>query len=200
MTSKSLLRHPLCKSTLAEMAEGTRFQRMYPDSYANLVAPEKVQRFIICTGQVYYALHRTREANQLNDIAIARVEQISPFPFDLVAEYADKYPNAKIIWAQEEPMNMGAWTYVEPRIITALKHSKTHAGQLPTFAGRDPTGSVATGNKKQHQKEEIDLLAHALLGEYRKPKKVSFLSVLMLFIVTNVVVDGIRSSRLELKE
>jgi hypothetical protein len=72
---------------------------------------------------VYYDLAAARDANpkQFGDVAIARVEQISPFPFDLVAEEQKRFPNAEIVWAQEEPMNMGAWTYVQPRIETALK-------------------------------------------------------------------------------
>jgi 2-oxoglutarate dehydrogenase E1 component len=172
MTSKSLLRHPMCKSTLAEMAKGTHFTRLYPETSASLLADNKINKVIFCTGQVYFALARTRDANQMNDIAIVRVEQISPFPFDLVAQQADRYPNAKVVWAQEEPLNMGAWSYAEPRIITALKHTQHHKNKVPTYAGRDPTGAVATGSKKQHEKEEIALLSHALLGEFRQPKKV----------------------------
>ena len=174
MTSKSLLRHPLCKSSLEDMAEGTRFKRAIPEVATNLLPDEKINRVIFCSGQVYYALARTREANEMKDIAIVRVEQISPFPFDLVAQEADRYKNAKIVWAQEEPMNMGSWTYVEPRIETALEHSQNHKGKSPSYAGRDPTGSVATGLKKMHEKEEMALLSQALLGEFRKPKKISF--------------------------
>ncbi len=174
MTSKSLLRHPMCKSALADMAEGTQFQRAIPETSTTLAPNQKINKVIFCTGQVYYALQRTRDANQMNDIALVRVEQISPFPFDLVAAYADQYPNANITWAQEEPMNMGAWTYVEPRITTALKNTKNHQTKIPVFAGREPTGSVATGSKKQHEKEEIALLSYALLGEFRQPKKMAF--------------------------
>ena len=171
MTSKSLLRHPMCKSSLAEMADGTKFTRLYGETATNLRPADKINKLILCTGQVYYALARTREANQMDDIAIARVEQISPFPFDLVSQFADQYPNAQIVWAQEEPMNMGAWTYVDRRIETALLHTQHHKNKRPVFAGRDPTGAVATGNKKKHEQEEIALLSQALLGEVRKPTK-----------------------------
>lgn len=174
MTSKSLLRHPMCKSSMEEFAEGTRFARLIPEVSTTLRPADKINRLIFCSGQVYYALARTREANQMDDVAIVRVEQISPFPVDLVAKEAERYPNAKVVWAQEEPMNMGGWTYVEPRIETALRHTKTHVGQRPAFAGRAPTGSVATGIKKMHVAEEVDLLSHALLGEFRKPKKTAF--------------------------
>lgn len=167
--SKALLRHSLCKSTLADMATGTEFTRLYGE--VQEIAPaDKVKKLILCSGQVYMALSRTREINKIQDVAIARVEQISPFPFDLVKEQADKYPNAtSVVWCQEEPMNMGAWDYVDPRIETALAHSEHHQGVRAEFAGRQPTGAVATGNKKQHEHEEISLLSHALLGEFRKP-------------------------------
>lgn len=155
------------------MSADTEFSRLLPEAATNLRKEDKINRVIFCTGQVYYALSRTREANKIDDIAIVRVEQISPFPYDLVLEQADKYPNAKFVWAQEEPMNMGAWSYVEPRIETALNKSKQHAGKRPAYAGRDPTGSVATGIKKMHVKEEMNLLSMALLGEFRKPKKVN---------------------------
>lgn len=169
LTSKSLLRHPLCKSSLAEMAEGTKFTRVYGDSHQH---PERVKRVVLCTGQVFYALLKTRQANQWdNDVALVRVEQLSPFPFDLVAKYADMYPQAEVVWAQEEPANMGAWTYVDRRIEAALRHSKHHSGKRPQYAGREPTGAVATGNKKQHEQEEVAVLSKALLGEVRKVGK-----------------------------
>jgi 2-oxoglutarate dehydrogenase E1 component len=162
----------MCKSSLADMAEGSRFKRLIPE-VATLRPDEKINKVIFCTGQVYYALARSREANKIDDIAIVRVEQISPFPFDLVRDQAERYPNASIVWAQEEPMNMGAWTYVEPRIETALRHSENHKTKRPAYAGRDPTGAVATGNKKMHEQQEWNLLSQALLGEMRQPKKVS---------------------------
>lgn len=82
MTPKSLLRHPLCRSTLDEMGPGTRFHRFIPDS--GVTPGEDVKRLVLCTGKVYYDLVQEREARGITDIAIARVEQISPFPFDLV--------------------------------------------------------------------------------------------------------------------
>jgi 2-oxoglutarate dehydrogenase E1 component len=174
LTSKSLLRHPMCKSSLNDMAAGTQFQRLINETDPEIVnGGSKVKKVIFCSGQVYYALAKTREANNMKDIAIARVEQISPFPYQKVLETADQFPEAEIVWAQEEPLNNGAWTYVEPRIETALTKSKFHAGKRIKYAGRDPSGSVATGNKKQHEKEELNLLSKALVGEIRKPTKVS---------------------------
>jgi 2-oxoglutarate dehydrogenase E1 component len=159
---------------MADMADDKEFLRLIPEDSTELLPKPQVEKLVFCSGQVYYALARAREANQLKNVAIARVEQISPFPFDLVQQQASAYPNAEIVWAQEEPMNMGAWSYVEPRIVTALKETETHKDKRPFYAGRDPTGSVATGNKKMHEQEEYSLLSEALLGEARKPKKVFF--------------------------
>lgn len=169
--SKSLLRHPLARSTLSEMVTGTRFKKLIPESDSTIKA-DRVNRLIFCSGQVYYALQKARQANKLNNIAIARIEQLSPFPYDQFLNECDRYPNASIVWCQEEPINLGPWFYVEPRIESALKASKSHKGKRASYAGREPTAAVATGHKKQHLAEEYALLAEALLGEARIPKKV----------------------------
>ncbi|KAI0035818.1 2-oxoglutarate dehydrogenase complex E1 component mitochondrial precursor [Vararia minispora EC-137] len=158
--SKSLLRHPLARSTLEEMIEETSFQRYIPEESTDLVAPEEIRRHILCTGQVYYTLVAEREKRGLRDVAISRVEQISPFPYDLVTPHLDKYPNADLLWCQEEPLNNGAWTYIGPRIHTAAKQTEHHKGKYPYYAGRDPTSSVATGSKIQHKKE-VETLVNA---------------------------------------
>ncbi|KAJ1971381.1 2-oxoglutarate dehydrogenase E1 component [Dimargaris xerosporica] len=171
--SKSLLRHPLARSTLDEMVGNTHFQQYIPDPHPeSLVAPEQVERHILCSGQVYYALLRARDLNKIDNVAISRVEQISPFPYDQVKEHCDKYPNAEIVWCQEEPMNFGAWSYLEPRITTCLGQTQHHQGKSPRYAGRDPNAAVATGLKKQHYLQEWSLLSQALLGEDRKPKDI----------------------------
>ena len=80
-----------------------------------------MRRIIMCSGKVYYDLFEYRAKHKITDVAIFRVEQISPFPFDGVTEEQARFPKAEIVWAQEEPLNMGAWTYVEPRIESALR-------------------------------------------------------------------------------
>ena len=99
------------------------------------------------TGQVYFTLIEAREKRGIKDIAISRVEQLSPFPYDLITPHLDKYPNASLLWCQEEPLNNGAWSYVGPRIYTAAGQTEHHKGKYPLYAGRDPTSSVATGSK-----------------------------------------------------
>lgn len=170
-TSKSLLRHPLARSTLADMAAGTRFQKLIPAAHPD---PAKVSRLIFCSGQVYYTLQRSIAANRLANVAVARIEQLSPFPWDQFAAECDRFPQATdIVWAQEEPMNLGPWSYMEPRFYTALQHlSAHHKGKRARYAGRRVTAAVATGFKYQHMAEEHELLAQALLNEKKEPKAV----------------------------
>ncbi|PFH53356.1 hypothetical protein AMATHDRAFT_55273 [Amanita thiersii Skay4041] len=152
--SKSLLRHPKARSTLDEMVGETHFQRYLPEPHTeDLVAPEEIKRHILCTGQVYYTLLAEREARGIKDVAISRIEQLSPFPYDLVTPHLEKYPNASLLWCQEEPLNNGAWSYVGPRIYTAAGQTEYHKHKYPRYAGREPTSSVATGSKIQHKRE-----------------------------------------------
>ncbi|KAF9186897.1 2-oxoglutarate dehydrogenase E1 component, partial [Haplosporangium sp. Z 767] len=97
---------------------------------------------------------------------------LNPFPYDRVKEHCDKYPNAEIVWCQEEPLNMGAWAHVGPRIRTSLRETTNHANKEARYAGREPSASVATGNKKVHLAEEYAFLAEALTGEARVPETV----------------------------
>ena len=123
-TPKSLLRHKSAVSSLSDMAEGSFFQRVIPDTLpalASSAGAKKVRKVVFCTGKVYYDLAKHRADSNIHDVALVRVEQIAPFPFDLVAEQIKRYPNASVTWAQEEPRNMGAWTYVAPRIMTATR-------------------------------------------------------------------------------
>lgn len=129
MQPKSLLRLPASCSDMSEISEGTRFQRLIPDPEP-LDADADIKRLVFCSGKVYFDLARAREMNGITvrhaaqptgsyppspacltlllivtvqDVAIARVEQIAPFPFDMVAEQADRYPNAEIVWCQVRP-------------------------------------------------------------------------------------------------
>ncbi|KAH9891557.1 thiamine diphosphate-binding protein [Cubamyces lactineus] len=153
--SKSLLRHPRARSELSDM-------RYIPEPHSHdLVAPEQIRRHILCTGQVYYTLLQEREEKGIKDVAISRLEQLSPFPYDLLTPHLDKYPNADLLWCQEEPMNNGAWSYVGPRILTAANETQHHKGKYPLYAGREPTSSVATGSKALHKKQIEQFLAEA---------------------------------------
>jgi len=121
MTPKSLLRHPECRSSFDEMLPGTEFKRMILDAGPAGQNPSSVKKVLFCTGKVYYDLLKERRERGLEDqIAIHTIEQISPFPFDIMKKVTDQYCNAELCWVQEEHKNMGAWTYVQPRTQTAI--------------------------------------------------------------------------------
>jgi 2-oxoglutarate dehydrogenase E1 component len=163
MTPKSLLRHSACKSPLVDFSEGSRFQRLIPDSGVTIANPAAVKTLVFCSGKVYYDLHQERAKQHLDNVAIARVEQISPFPFDKVAKEALKYPNAEIVWTQEESKNMGAWAYVQPRFATALKYfNKDSKRASLRYCGRGPSASPATGSATVHRQEQDALIADTL--------------------------------------
>ncbi|KZS99008.1 2-oxoglutarate dehydrogenase E1 component [Sistotremastrum niveocremeum HHB9708] len=161
--SKALLRHPAARSDIEEMMADSHFLRYIPDPHPEeLKKPEEIRRHILCTGQVYYTLLKERQDRGIDDVVISRIEQISPFPYDLLTPHLDKYPNAELLWCQEEPLNCGAWTYVGARILTAANETEHHKGKFPQYAGREPTSSVATGSKLQHKKEIAQFLEGAL--------------------------------------
>nr|CAB3264555.1 2-oxoglutarate dehydrogenase-like, mitochondrial [Phallusia mammillata] len=156
-TPKSLLRHPLARSSFDDMLPGTEFQRIIPDSGPASEEPEKTRRVIFCTGKIYYDILKERDERGLTkDVAITRVEQIAPFPFDLVHAECEKYPNAGIHWLQEEHKNMGFYDYCKPRMRTACNWSRrVH------YTGRAPEAAPAAGSKSKHVKEHKKLLDDA---------------------------------------
>ncbi|KAJ5504186.1 Dehydrogenase E1 component [Penicillium fimorum] len=162
--SKSLLRHPLARSDIEALNGESHFQWIIPDEGHGTVidAPEKIERVILCSGQVYAALLKHREANGIRNTAITRIEQLHPFPWAQLKENLDSYPNAKdIVWAQEEPLNAGAWSYAQPRIESLLNATEHHHRRHVLYAGRAGSASVATGLKAVHLKEEQELLEDA---------------------------------------
>lgn len=160
--SKSLLRHPLARSPIEEFVGDSHFQWIIPDPEhvtGGISSPEEIQRVILCSGQVYVALHKHRASKEIKDTAITRIEQLNPFPWAQLKENLDMYPNAKtIVWCQEEPLNAGGWSFTQPRIETLLNETKHHDRKHVMYAGRNPSASVATGLKASHMKEEMDLL------------------------------------------
>merc|ERR1719290_198010 len=159
MTPKSLLRHPECKSSFDECTPGTEFQRMLLDQGPASANPASVQKILFCTGKVYYDLIKERRERGLEDkIAIHTIEQISPFPFDIMKRVTEQYSNAELFWVQEEHKNMGAWSYVQPRTQTAV--GGYH--RLLQYIGRDCAPSPATGSKAAHKKELSAFLDKAM--------------------------------------
>lgn len=148
-TPKSLLRHPEARSSFDEMLPGTHFKRIISECGPASHNPESVKRLLFCTGKVYYELNKERSTREMDaDVAITRLEQLSPFPFDLLEKEVQKYPNAELVWCQEEHKNQGYYDYVKPRLRTTIDRSKP-----VWYAGRDPAAAPATGNKKNHLTE-----------------------------------------------
>lgn len=108
---KKLLKFRGASSNIEEFSGQTRYLPLIPDKHPKLLAPEKVRKVILCSGQVYYDLEAAREKDGKNDIAILRVESLCPFPFKEIILELQKYKNASLTWAQEEPKNAGSWLY-----------------------------------------------------------------------------------------
>jgi len=160
MTPKSLLRHKLAVSSLADMAEGSHFSFVL-NELDTLVAPEQVKRVVICSGKVYYDLLAERREKGVKDVAILRLEQIFPFPEKTLATALQPYANADVVWCQEEPANMGAWSFVDRRLEKVLAGNGGRATR-PSYAGRIDAASPATGLAKVHAAEQMALVRDAL--------------------------------------
>jgi 2-oxoglutarate dehydrogenase E1 component len=160
MAPKSLLRHKLCVSTLEQMGPDSNFQRVLGEGEIQ-VAKEGVKRVVLCSGKVYYDLVQQRTERKIDDVAIIRVEQIYPWPRDLLIEQIGQYPNADLIWCQEEPANMGAWSFVLPRLQYILDIVSC-INKRPVYVGRAASASPATGYMSAHTKEQQLLVEQAL--------------------------------------
>jgi len=160
MTPKSLLRHKLAVSSLADFGPGSAFQYVIPEIDA--IAPDdKVKRVVLCTGKVYYDLLQERRDKGVKDVAIVRVEQLYPFPQASLTKALAGYRNAEVVWCQEEPENMGAWTFMDRRIEGVLSEIKIKA-KRPHYVGRVAAASPATGLAKVHQQQQEALVREAL--------------------------------------
>ncbi len=167
MTPKSLLRHPLAVSSADEFLTGSTFHRVLCDdaergkSDFQLAADDDIKRVVICSGKVYYDLLAARNENALNDVYLLRLEQFYPFPQQSLSKDLARFPNARIIWCQEEPKNQGGWTFVEPNLEWVLNRIN-HDCTRPQYAGRNASASPATGLASRHKAEQESLVATAL--------------------------------------
>ncbi|XP_043537581.1 2-oxoglutarate dehydrogenase, mitochondrial-like [Chiloscyllium plagiosum] len=131
------------------MLPGTEFLRGIVEDGPAAQKPEEVKRLLFCTGKVYYELAKERKSRSLEaEVAITRLEQLSPFPFDVVEEEAKKYANAELLWCQEEHKNQGYYEYVKPRIRATTRRERP-----VWYVGREPASAPATGNKNTHLQE-----------------------------------------------
>jgi 2-oxoglutarate dehydrogenase E1 component len=155
ITPKSLLRLPAAASTLDDLTSGG-FQPLIDDR--EIKAPGAVERLVLCSGKLYYDLIEARKKSGEERIVILRLEQFYPFPLTKLRETIANYPKARqLVWAQEEPQNMGGWTFVEPRLEALLP-----ACDRPIYVGRSASASPATGSYSIHQLEQNELISKAL--------------------------------------
>ena len=174
MTPKSLLRHKRCVSTLEEFGPGTTFHRVYWDdaqTEGRLKADKDIRRVVLCTGKVYFDLLEERDKRGIDDIYLMRVEQLYPFPAKALREELGRFRQAEVIWCQEEPENMGAWTFVDRR-LEKLMIELGMSPDRPRYVGRSDAAAPATGLMSRHLQEQSALVDESLtLPTKRKPRK-----------------------------
>ena len=151
MSPKSLLRNPLAVSKLEDFTSGS-FQEIIPDVL--LPDQKKAKRVLICSGKVYYDLHHYRVTNGIEDTAIVRIEQLYPLHQDALAALAKTYAKANLVWVQEEPQNMGAWSYIAPELERIF-------GRKASYMGREAAASPAVGALSLHKLELAAFLTDA---------------------------------------
>ncbi|MFN0264981.1 2-oxoglutarate dehydrogenase E1 component [Tepidamorphus sp. 3E244] len=169
MTPKSLLRHKRAVSKLDEMAEGKTFHRILWDdaqfapetTEIKLKADKKIRRVVMCSGKVYYDLFEAREERGIDDIYLMRLEQLYPVPAKALVQELARFRDAEMVWCQEEPKNMGAWSFIEPSLEWALDHVGAKHTRV-RYAGRPGSAATATGLMSKHQAQLQAFLDEAL--------------------------------------
>ena len=146
MSPKSLLRHPDCISKISDMTGKTKFMEVIPDTEV-----KKAKRVLFCSGKIYYDLYEFRKANNIDDIAIVRIEQLYPLPEAEIRSIMKQYGKASMYWVQEESANMGAWSYL-------MEYFRKDPLEL---ISRTSSASPATGFKKVHDEQQSELLKTA---------------------------------------
>jgi 2-oxoglutarate dehydrogenase E1 component len=168
MTPKSLLRHKRAVSSLADISGESSFHRLLwddaqllPNQPIKLVKDSKIRRVVMCAGKVYYDLYEEREKRGINDIYLLRVEQLYPFPAKALITELSRFRNAEMTWCQEEPKNMGAWSFIDPYLEWVLAHIDAKH-QRVRYTGRPASASPATGLMSKHLEQLSSLLEDAL--------------------------------------
>ena len=160
MTPKSLLRHKRAVSFFSDMETGSSFHRVLHDgaerpeckAAVTLRPDDKIRRVVMCSGKVYYDLFEEREKRKADDIYLLRIEQLYPFPIASLLKELSRFPQAEMIWCQEEPKNMGSWSFVESQIEKTLERLDT-VHKRPRYVGRTSSASTAAGTMTLHNKE-----------------------------------------------
>ncbi len=159
MTPKSLLRHKRVVSPLTAMGPDSTFHRVLwddaqflPNEAIKLAPDDEIKRVVMCSGKVYYDLYEEREKRGINNVYLIRLEQLYPFPARALIQELERFKTAEMVWCQEEPKNMGAWSFVEPNIEWVLDHIGAEH-KRPRYAGRPSSAATATGLASKHMAE-----------------------------------------------
>ncbi len=168
MTPKSLLRHKRCISNISEFTSKSTFHRILEDdAYVkenNLISlqnDKKIKKVVMCSGKIYYDLIEAREKFKNDAVVFIRLEQLYPFPAKTLANLLRRYSNAKFIWCQEEPKNMGAWNTVRNYIERTLEMTNFKDINVK-YVGRNASSSTATGNANKHLAQQKEILEKIL--------------------------------------
>jgi 2-oxoglutarate dehydrogenase E1 component len=135
--------------------------QMRPDEKIKLVSDDKIRRVVLCSGKVYYDLYEEREKRGVNDVYLLRVEQLYPVPLKALVNELGRFTHAEFMWCQEEPRNMGAYSFMTPYLEWVLEQIGAKNKQ-PIYAGRAASAATATGQMPQHLKQLNALLEEAL--------------------------------------
>jgi 2-oxoglutarate dehydrogenase E1 component len=168
MTPKSLLRHKRVVSELADFGPQNSFHRVLWDGaqvgnseHVTLVPDDQIKRVVLCSGKVYYDLFEERESRKTNDVYLMRIEQLYPFPARALIQELGRFPQAEMIWCQEEPKNMGSWSFIEANLEWVLEHINAKH-RRPRYVGRAASAATATGLMSKHLAELRAFLDEAL--------------------------------------
>lgn len=151
MSPKSLLRHPACVSDVKELATGSSFQPVIREEMTS-AQKKKIRRLIFCTGKVYYDVKEAMDKNKVQGIALVRIEQLYPLHVQDILDLTGEYPAAEKVWLQEEPANMGAWTYIQSNLPSLNLR----------LISRKAAASPATGYKKLHDENQARIVSEAV--------------------------------------
>ena len=153
-TPKSLLRNKEAVSKIEDMAETTKFNKIIIDGDKK---NKKVTKVVFCSGKIFYDIKEKMNNEQANSMLIIRLEQLYPFPSEILEEAIKNFNHASFIWCQEEPKNMGAWPFLQPLLIELLYNAKVE-NQMIKYVGRKESASTATGLFKKHVEEQSKIL------------------------------------------
>lgn len=136
------------------MGEGTRFRPVIADQV------DSASKVLLCTGKHYYTLREALDKEEVTDVALVRIEELSPFPYEELEDALSQYPpSSPVVWAQEEPENQGAWNYIRPRVDKLLSD---RGSEMVGYAGRRGGATTAVGVGAWHKKEAEEIVAAAL--------------------------------------